>query len=111
MADDSTIPLTSQVGGHAGVRSSSDGSQIMKPCLTAERQFYETVVSKDVQGFKLLAKHVPKFYGIEPAAVGVEGAKDEFFLYFLYFDKLDIPDFVWRLLGLFMYFYILFHLL
>ena len=71
-----TILLASQVGGHAGVRSSADGSQIMKPCLPTERAFYEKVITNDnVQGFTLLRKHVPAFYGIHPAE-GPDG-KDE----------------------------------
>lgn len=85
MSGDASIPLASQVGGHAGVRSSADGAQIIKPCLQAERDFYETVVSKDIQGFKLLAKHVPKFFGVEPATD--ESGKDKCFIpfYFWYF--------------------------
>ncbi|KAG8778721.1 hypothetical protein FRC16_003731 [Serendipita sp. 398] len=72
-----SIPLASQVGGHAGVRSSADGSQIMKPCLPAERHFYETVISADAPAFRLLAKHVPGFFGIAPPEE--QGGKDEYF--------------------------------
>ncbi|KAG8772102.1 hypothetical protein FRC15_002977 [Serendipita sp. 397] len=71
-----SIPLASQVGGHAGVRSSADGSQIMKPCLPAERHFYETVISADAPAFRLLAKHVPGFFGIAPPEE--QGGKDEY---------------------------------
>lgn len=70
-----TSLLANQVGGHPGVRSSADGSQILKPCLPAERAFYEKVVATNVKGFEALRKHVPAFYGVAPA----EGAerKDE----------------------------------
>jgi 1D-myo-inositol-tetrakisphosphate 5-kinase/inositol-polyphosphate multikinase len=37
------IPLASQVGGHPGVTSSADGSTIIKPCLPAEKAFYEAM--------------------------------------------------------------------
>jgi 1D-myo-inositol-tetrakisphosphate 5-kinase/inositol-polyphosphate multikinase len=71
----STSLLANQVGGHPGVRSSADGSQILKPCLPAERDFYERVVTTDVKGFEALRKHVPGFYGVAPAE-GTE-SKDE----------------------------------
>lgn len=74
-----TVLLTSQVGGHAGVRASADGSQILKPCLPTERAFYEKVITDDsVEGFRLLRKHVPAFYGVTPAE-GQEG-KDSIIL-------------------------------
>jgi len=73
MADDS-IPFNSQVGGHPGLRATADGSRIIKPSLASERHFYETVVSHHAEGFKLLSKHVPTFYGVTPAdAEGKEG--------------------------------------
>ena len=37
------IPLASQVGGHPGVTSSADGNTIIKPCLPAEKAFYEAM--------------------------------------------------------------------
>ncbi|CCA70211.1 related to ARG82-dual-specificity inositol polyphosphate kinase required for regulation of phosphate-and nitrogen-responsive genes [Serendipita indica DSM 11827] len=78
MSSSTSIPLTSQVGGHAGVRSSADGAQIIKPCLPAERAFYETVIHAQDPAFALLAKHVPRFYGVAPAEA--DGGKDEYLL-------------------------------
>lgn len=74
MSSSTSIPLTSQVGGHAGVRSSADGAQIIKPCLPAERAFYETVIHAQDPAFALLAKHVPRFYGVAPAEA--DGGKE-----------------------------------
>lgn len=73
------IPLASQVGGHAGVLTSSDGSLIIKPCLAAEKTFYETVVTGNEEGFKLLRPHVPKYQGtlITEPAEGEDKGKDE----------------------------------
>ncbi|PVF98327.1 SAICAR synthase-like protein [Serendipita vermifera] len=60
------IPLASQVGGHKGVLTSADGSQIIKPCLPSERKFYETVVggTEAHEGFARLLPLVPKYFGI-----------------------------------------------
>lgn len=54
--------LSSQVGGHPGVQSSEDGSLIFKPCLPAERDFYQLLVSGD-ERFSKLFNWTPKFYG------------------------------------------------
>jgi len=66
MTDD-RIPLQSQVGGHPGLRITADESRIIKPSLPSERHFYESVISTHAEGFKLLSKHVPAFYGVTPA--------------------------------------------
>lgn len=71
---DNTVAFDSQVGGHPGLRVDADGSRIIKPCLPAERHFYETVINADAEEFKLLSKHVPTFYGVTPA---VADEKDE----------------------------------
>lgn len=54
--------LDSQVGGHAGVQASEDGSLIIKPCLPAERDFYQLIASGD-ERFEKLREWVPKFFG------------------------------------------------
>ena len=69
--------LSSQVGGHAGVLSSDDGSLIIKPCIHLERKFYDdlaassaaSVHAEDAQDtpvvfpFEALRQWVPKYYG------------------------------------------------
>ncbi|KAF9055075.1 SAICAR synthase-like protein [Hymenopellis radicata] len=40
-----TIPLASQVGGHAGVLTSEDGSLLIKPALPLEHKFYQYLTS------------------------------------------------------------------
>jgi hypothetical protein len=57
----STVPLTSQVGGHAGVLTSEDGSLLIKPALPLERHFYQTLLSEP--NFAPLLPFVPRFYG------------------------------------------------
>jgi len=58
-----TIPLTSQVGGHAGsVLTSEDGSLLIKPALPLELQFYQTLLSSD-DNFEPLRPFVARFYG------------------------------------------------
>ena len=54
-------PLASQVGGHDGVQSTSDGSLIIKPALPAEAAFYQRLA----QDGKLeeLRAFTPKFLG------------------------------------------------
>ncbi|ESK94214.1 inositol polyphosphate multikinase [Moniliophthora roreri MCA 2997] len=60
----STIPLISQVGGHAGVQSTQDGSLIIKPALGLEHQFYQSLTtSSSDEGLGRLRPFVPKFYG------------------------------------------------
>ena len=53
--------LASQVGGHAGVSTSEDGSLLIKPALPREVSFYEHLRSNSV--FASLKPYVPKFYG------------------------------------------------
>ena len=55
------VPLTSQVGGHAGVMTSEDGSLLIKPAHPVEVGFYQHVGSEP--GFAALRRHIPKFYG------------------------------------------------
>jgi len=62
MGGDSKIPLASQVGGHAGVSTSEDGSQLYKPALAHEVDFYQYLNSDPV--FASLKPYIPKFYGV-----------------------------------------------
>lgn len=69
--------LDSQVGGHAGVLSSDDGSLVIKPCLPLERQFYDDLAASSAASvlaeaaedapalspFEALRPWVPKYYG------------------------------------------------
>ena len=57
----STIPLTSQVGGHSGVQTSEDGSLIFKPAVPLELQFYQSALTNPV--LAPLRPFIPKFYG------------------------------------------------
>lgn len=59
--DANTKRFTAQVGGHAGVSTSEDGSLLIKPTLPHEISFYERLASDPV--FASLRPHVPKFYG------------------------------------------------
>jgi 1D-myo-inositol-tetrakisphosphate 5-kinase/inositol-polyphosphate multikinase len=80
--------LVSQVGGHAGVSTSEDGSLIFKPSLAQEISFYQSVTSDPV--FASLRPHIPKFYGtlrlegkVEDGNLGVihgppKGEKDKY---------------------------------
>ncbi|KAI0695079.1 SAICAR synthase-like protein [Cerioporus squamosus] len=70
-AAEKTVPLTSQVGGHAGVMTSEDGSLLIKPALAAEVAFYQSVAGDP--GFAPLRPYVPKFYG----TLRLEGKLDE----------------------------------
>ena len=56
------VPLTSQVGGHAGVTTSEDGSLLYKPALAHEVTFYESLASDPV--LAPLTSYIPKFYGV-----------------------------------------------
>ncbi|THH21461.1 hypothetical protein EW146_g104 [Bondarzewia mesenterica] len=66
-----TIPLTTtvsvvqaldnQVGGHAGVQTTEDGSLLIKLALPLEHQFYQTTVSDPAVA--PLLPWIPKFYG------------------------------------------------
>lgn len=53
--------MASQVGGHAGVSTSEDGSLLIKPALPCEVSFYGHLNSNPV--FAALKAYVPKFYG------------------------------------------------
>ncbi|KAI0081412.1 SAICAR synthase-like protein [Panus rudis PR-1116 ss-1] len=55
------IPLDSQVGGHAGVMTTEDGSLIMKPAYPTEISFYQSVGADP--GLAALRPFIPKFYG------------------------------------------------
>ncbi|KIN95071.1 hypothetical protein M404DRAFT_166805 [Pisolithus tinctorius Marx 270] len=69
-----TAPLSSQVGGHAGVQTTEDGSLLLKPALSRELAFYQLVrdgISSDiggptaaVSGLKPLLPWIPKFLGV-----------------------------------------------
>jgi 1D-myo-inositol-tetrakisphosphate 5-kinase/inositol-polyphosphate multikinase len=58
---DTATLLASQVGGHAGVSTSEDGSLLIKPALAHEVSFYQTLTSDPV--FAPLKPYIPKFYG------------------------------------------------
>lgn len=65
-----TLPLTSQVGGHAGVMASEDGSLLIKPALPIEVNFYQSVMSDP--HFEPLRPYMPKFFG----TLRLEGSLD-----------------------------------
>ncbi|KAF8602811.1 SAICAR synthase-like protein [Ceratobasidium sp. AG-I] len=54
--------LDMQVGGHKGVKQSGEGDLIMKPCLPAERDFYQAIASDE--RLARLRGLVPQFYGM-----------------------------------------------
>jgi len=58
---DKVVPLASQVGGHAGVSTSEDGSLLIKPALTREVSFYQHLTSDPA--FASLRPYIPRFYG------------------------------------------------
>ncbi|KAG6852903.1 hypothetical protein C0991_008272 [Blastosporella zonata] len=64
-------PLESQVGGHAGVLTTEDGSLIIKPALPLELQFYEALQRNE--GLKELRPFIPNFLG----TLKLEGEIDE----------------------------------
>lgn len=85
--------LTSQVGGHAGVLTTEDGSLLIKPALPVELEFYQKLDTDPI--FEHLLPFLPKFLGTlklegqvdksKPAVEGiaitpVSGHKDEFTL-------------------------------
>ncbi|CAE7139396.1 unnamed protein product [Rhizoctonia solani] len=53
--------LDMQVGGHKGVKQSGEGDLIMKPCLPAERDFYQAIAADS--RLAALRPHIPKYYG------------------------------------------------
>ncbi|KIK16409.1 hypothetical protein PISMIDRAFT_267780 [Pisolithus microcarpus 441] len=69
-----TTPLSSQVGGHAGVQTTEDGSLLLKPALPRELEFYQLIrdgVSPEIDaatvtasGLKPLLPWIPKFLGV-----------------------------------------------
>jgi len=62
---DQQIPLASQVGGHPGVTSSADGSTIIKPCLPAEKAFYEAMQdAPEGSAMARLRTLCPEFRGV-----------------------------------------------
>ncbi|KAF9653872.1 SAICAR synthase-like protein [Thelephora ganbajun] len=61
MNADTKAPLAFQVGGHAGVSTSEDGSLLIKPALTREVDFYQHLTSNPV--FAPLRPYIPRFYG------------------------------------------------
>ncbi|KAK0455191.1 SAICAR synthase-like protein [Desarmillaria tabescens] len=67
----STIPLASQVGGHAGVLTSEDGSLLIKPALPLEHHFYQTLNTNPA--FDALRPFIPKFLG----TLKLQGELDE----------------------------------
>ncbi|KAG6909792.1 hypothetical protein DXG01_015285 [Tephrocybe rancida] len=64
-------PLTSQVGGHAGVLATEDGSLVIKPALPLELKFYQTLQRNE--GLETLRQFVPNFLG----TLRLEGQIDE----------------------------------
>lgn len=65
------LPLSSQVGGHAGVLTTDDESLIIKPALPLELEFYQTHASDPA--FEPLRPFLPKFFG----TLKLEGTVDE----------------------------------
>ncbi|THV06890.1 SAICAR synthase-like protein [Dendrothele bispora CBS 962.96] len=68
---DHTRTLASQVGGHAGVQTTEDGSLIIKPALPLEHKFYLELTTSDA--FAALRPYVPRFFG----TLKLEGEVDE----------------------------------
>jgi hypothetical protein len=60
--DVQTKSMSAQVGGHAGVLTSEDGSLLIKPALALEINFYEHVANESA--FAPLRPFLPRFYGI-----------------------------------------------
>ncbi|KIK17088.1 hypothetical protein PISMIDRAFT_15358 [Pisolithus microcarpus 441] len=67
-------PLSSQVGGHAGIQTTEDGSLLLKTALPRELEFYQLIrdgMSSDIDvatatasGLTLLLSWIPKFLGM-----------------------------------------------
>ncbi|KAG6901705.1 hypothetical protein C0995_008926 [Termitomyces sp. Mi166 len=64
-------PLSSQVGGHAGVLATEDGSLIIKPVLPLELQFYQAL--RQNSDLEPLRPFIPNFIG----TLKLEGELDE----------------------------------
>lgn len=65
------LPLASQVAGHGRLRTTEDGSLIIKPSIPVEREFYQAVVSEPALAD--LRPYLPTFYG----TLKLEGTVDE----------------------------------
>ena len=65
------MPLETQVGGHPGVMASEDGSLIIKPALSVEVNFYQSVLSN--HELESLRPYIPQFYG----TLRLEGQADQ----------------------------------
>ncbi|KAG0696989.1 hypothetical protein DFH29DRAFT_948659 [Suillus ampliporus] len=60
-----TQPLAAQVGGHAGVQMTEDGSLLLKPALPHEIAFYQQIASaSDHDALSKLRHWIPKFLGV-----------------------------------------------
>ncbi|KAF5386661.1 hypothetical protein D9615_002042 [Tricholomella constricta] len=65
-------PRPFKVIGHAGMRTTGDGSLIIKPAFPAERQFYETLVQDPY--LAPLRPFIPRFFGtLQPETQGKGG--------------------------------------
>lgn len=58
----SFIPFTNQVGGHTGVRTTSTGELLVKPCLAREKEFYTTIGPR-LGGEAFIGTWTPRFHG------------------------------------------------
>ncbi|KAG6817317.1 hypothetical protein H0H87_010334 [Tephrocybe sp. NHM501043] len=66
-----TKPLVSQVGGHAGVLATEDGSLVIKAALPLELEFYQKL--QRGEGLEALRPFIPNFIG----TLKLEGEIDE----------------------------------
>ena len=77
-----TTALAAQVGGHAGVQTTEDGSLLLKPALAAEVAFYQLVrdganaSTVPTSGLSLLLPWIPKFIGLLSLEGRIEDADD-----------------------------------
>ena len=77
-----TTALAAQVGGHAGVQITEDGSLLLKPALAAEVAFYQLVrdganaSTVPTSGLSLLLPWIPKFIGLLSLEGRIEDADD-----------------------------------
>lgn len=55
--------LASQVGGHAGVMTTEDGSLLIKPATKRELEFYQVLQAAKDEALVTLRDHTPKFLG------------------------------------------------
>lgn len=69
--------LESQVGGHAGVMTTEDGSLLIKPALKQELAFYQRIQSDPAEAFIALKKYTPKFLGTLTLEGEAAGSVDE----------------------------------